>query len=993
MSHPPSNEDPFFTPLPDGTPVDPFAQTRADNPAQGKPAEARETRPSPTPITAAPADHAAVAERIGDKIGPYKLLQQIGEGGCGVVFMAEQEKPIRRRVALKVIKLGMDTKSVVARFEAERQALALMDHPNIAKVLDVGATAAGRPYFVMELVRGIRITDYCNQAKLTTPQRLELFTRVCAAIQHAHQRGIIHRDIKPSNILVTLHDGVPVPKVIDFGIAKATNSVQLTDKTLFTALEQMIGTPAYMSPEQAEMSGLDIDTRTDIYSLGVLLYELLTDRLPFDPKELLSAGFDAMRRKIREDEPDRPSTRMSTLVDAEISIVANERQTNPRQLARSLQGDLDWIVMKALEKDRQRRYESASAFAEDIRRYLANDTILALPPSTLYLLQKLVRRHQIAFAAGSAILLSLLIGITLSTRMYFQEKDARQRAVQAEIAAAQAATAAKRDRDQAIAEKLRADEQSEISRAVTYFVTADLLRLADAEKQIDKGFAPQPDLTVRDALRRAAGKVGTRFADRPLVEAEVLAAIGRAMQGIGESRAAVPHLERALELHRKFAGTDHTNTLRSMFNLALTYREAGRLDESLALHEQTLKLRRLKLGLDHHETLTSMANVALAYRSLNRFAEALALQQEALKIRTTALGPDHQQTLISMSLVATGYRDLGRFSEAVTLGEDILRRMQSVLGPDHPNTLFSMSDLAASYASVGRKAEALELRQETLRTRSAKLGADHPQTLSSMNDLAAAYRDLGRIDEAIPMAEEALKLRKTKLGLDHPHTWASMANLASTYRAAGRAKDALALDEESAAQISAKFGRDHADTLKSKNSLAQAYLADGQREKSLSLLAEILKVRTSQPGTAQPETIKAMFALATGYLDGGRPADAEPLLRQLISLLKEHHPADWQRFHAESLLGAALTTQNKFPEAGQFLLSGYSGLVASSAKIPKQKSSPIAGAITRLVKLAEAKNDPSAAAQWKKTLAEFNSGALPPPPDSALQTPPDPKRN
>jgi eukaryotic-like serine/threonine-protein kinase len=371
------------------------------------------------------------SEKPGDKIGRYKLLQQIGEGGCGVVYMAEQEEPVRRRIALKVIKLGMDTKSVIARFEAERQALAMMDHPNIAKVLDAGATDNGRPYFVMELVRGIKITDYCDQNKLSTDERLGLFTQVCHAIQHAHQKGIIHRDIKPSNILVTLHDGVPVPKVIDFGIAKATQG-RLTDQTLFTAFEQFIGTPAYMSPEQAEMSGLDVDTRSDIYALGVLLYELLTGRTPFDPKELMQAGLDELRRTIREKEPARPSTRLSTMMDADLTTVAQHRHAEPPKLIHILSGDLDWIVMKSLEKDRTRRYETANGLAMDIQRYLTNEPVTARPPSTVYRLQKLVRRNKAAFATIGTGLAALILGLVLSLYLFVQEKSALKRAVEAE---------------------------------------------------------------------------------------------------------------------------------------------------------------------------------------------------------------------------------------------------------------------------------------------------------------------------------------------------------------------------------------------------------------------------------------------------------------------------------------------------------------------------------------------------------------------------------
>ena len=354
-------------------------------------------------------------EKPGDRIGSYKLLQQIGEGGCGVVYLADQEDPVKRRVALKVIKPGMDTKEVLGRFEAERQVLALMDHSNIAKVLDAGATETGRPFFVMELVRGIPITRYCDENKLDTKQRVELFIQVCQAIQHAHQKGIIHRDIKPSNILVADHDGVPAPKIIDFGIAKATAGQTLTDKTVFTALEQFMGTPAYMSPEQAKLSGLDIDTRSDIYSLGVLLYELMTGKTPFDARKLLEAGFDEIRRTIREVEPPRPSQKLSALTAEEQTTTAACRQTDSPRLFHLVRGDLDWIVMKCLEKDRNRRYETANGLAMELKRFLSNELVMARPPSNIYRFHKFVRRNKLAFSAGSVIATVLVLGILASS--------------------------------------------------------------------------------------------------------------------------------------------------------------------------------------------------------------------------------------------------------------------------------------------------------------------------------------------------------------------------------------------------------------------------------------------------------------------------------------------------------------------------------------------------------------------------------------------------
>jgi WD40 repeat protein/serine/threonine protein kinase len=417
---------------------------------------------SPTPPEA-PASNATINidlsyppdEAVGQTLGRYKLLENIGEGGCGVVYVAEQTEPVRRRVAVKVIKLGMDTKQVVARFEAERQALAMMDHPNIARVLDAGATETGRPYFVMELVRGIKITEYCDQNHLSTKERLDLFIKVCQAIQHAHQKGIIHRDIKPSNILVTLHDGVPVPKVIDFGIAKATEG-RLTDVTVYTQLNQFIGTPAYMSPEQAERSGLDIDTRSDIYSLGVLLYELLTGTTPFDPYLLMVSGLDAMRETIREKEPLRPSTRFATLKGEELTTAAKQRSADSSKVLHQLKGDLDWIVMKCLEKDRTRRYDTATGLAFDIKRHLDNEPVLARPPSVAYKLRKAFRRNKLVCVAAIAVLMALVVGLGSATLMYFREREARIGEQQERLRAQSAQKVAENEREKASASQQQA---------------------------------------------------------------------------------------------------------------------------------------------------------------------------------------------------------------------------------------------------------------------------------------------------------------------------------------------------------------------------------------------------------------------------------------------------------------------------------------------------------------------------------------------------------
>jgi serine/threonine protein kinase len=432
-------------------------------------------------------------KNIGLRIGPYRLLQKIGEGGCGGVYMADQEKPVRRRVALKVIKLGMDTRNVIARFESERQALAMMDHPNIARVLDAGTTEGGRPFFVMELIHGVNVLEFCDKNNLDTRKRLELFIHVCNAIQHAHQKGIIHRDIKPSNILVTLHDGLPVPKVIDFGIAKAMTE-PLTDKTLFTKYGFFMGTPAYMSPEQAEYTGLDVDTRSDIYSLGVLLYELLTGKPPFDQNDLMSSGFDEMRRTLREREPHRPSAKLKTFSTEELTATAARRHIETSKLQSLLKGDLDWIVMKTLEKDRRRRYDTANGLAMDVGRFLNNEPIVARPPSRRYRLQKLVQRNRIVFSAAGIVTLVVLAWLSTSTWLFFKEKQLRNVAVEAEQQAEQS-------RQNEARLRREADARAQIARAA---VMLNQGRLAEAEHLLSKVQLPviEPSLEASDVFLR-----------------------------------------------------------------------------------------------------------------------------------------------------------------------------------------------------------------------------------------------------------------------------------------------------------------------------------------------------------------------------------------------------------------------------------------------------------------------------------------------------------
>jgi serine/threonine protein kinase len=643
--------------------------------------------------TPAVADRPEVARRgapqmpeavVGIRIGRYKLLQKIGEGGCGVVYMAEQEEPVRRRVALKVIRLGMDTREVIARFEAERQALALMDHPNIARVFDGGATDAGRPYFVMELVRGVKITDYCDQQNLSTAERLNLFTQVCHAIQHAHQKGIVHRDIKPSNILVTLQDGEPVPKVIDFGIAKATQG-RLTDRTLFTAFEQFIGTPAYMSPEQAQLSSQDVDTRSDIYSLGVLLYELLTGCTPFDTKALLQAGLDEIRHCIREIDPPKPSTRLSSLEREALTATAHHRSTEAPKLIHLVHGDLDWIVMRCLEKNRQRRYETADGLAMDLQRHLTNEPVVARPPSTAYLLQKLLARHRFAFGAAAAIFAALLAGIAVSTwqavRATRAEKLADAR-LQSELASRQEAEAQR----QLAVDRLRAEQA------------------AREEMERQKTFAEQERNRAQDAEKLAADRLQAELAARR--EAEQQKALAEQQQVFAEQ-----------ERNRAQAAEAKART------------EAAHSAEAARLMQNMLK------GAGPHVALVS--DTRLLHQILDRTARGLVAEPEGIAkselrdgltavyydlgdyVTSTALGGkwagrDHPPLALALDQLGLSLAHHGRLADAEAVLREAVAvdRLVSVAGTGRSESLTMLGDLGRVLKLGGKADEAARLDKE-----------------------------------------------------------------------------------------------------------------------------------------------------------------------------------------------------------------------------------------------------------------------------------------
>jgi len=776
-------------------------------------------------------------EALGAWIGRYKLSQKIGEGGCGVVFMADQEEPVRRRVAIKVIKLGMDTRQVIARFEAERQALALMDHPNIAKVLDAGATTSGRPYFVMELVKGERITEYCDKNKLATRQRLDLFIQICQAIQHAHQKGIIHRDIKPSNILVAMQDGAPVPKVIDFGIAKATEQ-RLTEKTLVTSLGDFIGTPAYMSPEQAEPTGLDIDTRTDIYSLGVLLYELLTGQTPFDPQQLLARGIEAMRRAIREEEPRRPSTRLTTLSEQDLTTTARRRQTDAPKLVHLVRGDLDWIVMKCLEKDRTRRYDTANGLAMDLKRHLENQPVIARPPSTAYRLQKAWRRHKTAFAAAALMALVLLAATGISAWLAVRARRAESLS------------------NQRLAE----------SEAISEFLT-EVFQSPDPERV-------GRNITVAETLGTATRKLDAELASQPARRAKLQSTLARTYFALGLYPDAIELQEKVRNYYHSVFGPEHHDTVVAMNSLANFYDAGGRQVDALKLREQVVALRRKVSGPESPDTLTAMQNLTVSYDQAGRHDEALQLREQVLALRRKVSGPEHIETLKAMNNLAISYDLAGRKDEALQLREQVLSLRRKVLGPEHPDTLTAINNLANSYSKAGRRDEALKLREEVLALRRKVSGPEHRDTLMAMHNLANSYEDTGRKDEALKLREQVVALCRKALGPEHPSTLLAMGSLAGSYELAGRREESRKLFEEVLSIRRKLLGPQHPATLDAMGDLALENDLAGLHDEALKMREELLSLLRKVRGPMHRDTLKAMENLAFSYAETGRGSEA-----------------------------------------------------------------------------------------------------------------------
>jgi serine/threonine protein kinase/tetratricopeptide (TPR) repeat protein len=941
--------------------------------------------------------------------GRYILGQSLGEGGMGSVYRAEQTHPVKRIVAVKLIRPGMDSERVVARFEAERQALAVMDHPHIAKVLDAGTTDAGQPFFVMELVHGTPLTAYCDRNRLTVRDRLELFVAVCQAVQHAHQKGVIHRDLKPGNILVAEVDGRPVPRGIDFGLAKALQAGVLPDVSL-EAGGSVLGTMLYMAPEQAAGSA-DIDTRADVYALGVILYELLTGTTPLDRVDIAGLPLDEVVRRVREEEPPAPARRLEAL--GALAEVAAARRVEPGRLRKLVRGDLEWVTQKCLEKDRGRRYETAAAVAAEVQRYLADEPVSAGPPSRWYKARRFVRRNRGPVLAASLVLFVLVGGVVgTSVGLY----RAEQRRIEAETAWAAEAARADAEREakdqERKAKELALKQKDQIQRGVE--VLGSVFRDLDLRKIEKEG--ERLDVVLGRRVKEVVAGLTAESVGDPLVVAELQNTLGLSLLNLGHYPDAIRVLEESRATRSRLLGPDHPDTLVSMANLAAGYLSAGKLDKALPMLEDVLALEKAIPGINQPTIFASMTTLASGYQAAGRLDQAISLYEEVLASSKSQLGPDHPYTLQGMNNLAQCYLAAGRFDRVVSLSVEAVTLMKARLGPDHPDTLTSMSNLAAGYHSTGRLDEAVPLYEETLALMKARLGPDHPGTLKSMSNLAEGYRDMGKLDQALPLCAEALALRKSKLGPDHPDTIASMNNLATCYWSARRLDQSVPLFEQVLMLRETKLGRPHPDTQMAVANLGVNYKDAGRLAEALPLLeeahntsrqhpaylrwvtAELLDGyakagKTTEAATVAREVIadarrtlpKDSPPLANEFAQTGLSlltvqawTDAEVVLRECLAVREKWQPNAWNTFNTRSMLGGALLGQQKYAEAEPLLLAGYEGMKQREKTIPPQGAVRLPEAADRLVELYTALGKSEEVARWRAERAKY------PPPTAPL---------
>ena len=893
--------------------------TRDDDAGLRDPGEA-ETETAPEP-----------QGQAGTSIGPYQLLKRLGEGGMGEVWLAEQRQPVQRRVAVKLIKRGMDTRRVILRFEAERQALAMMDHPAIAKVHDAGETPQGRPYFVMEHVKGVPITSHCDRQKLSNRERLELFVQVCEGVQHAHQKAVMHRDLKPSNVLVSMQDGRAVPKIIDFGMAKAM-AQKLTERTLFTETGTLLGTPEYMSPEQAEMTGQDVDTRTDVYSLGVMLYELLTGALPFDPKELRKAGHAGIARKIREEEPSKPSARVETLEPDVSATSAARRRTGIAGLRRQLSGDLDWITMKALEKDRTRRYGSPSELAADILRHLNDQPVTAGAPSVSYRAGKFIRRHRAGVLLTAAAAL-VLVAFSVTTSMQASR------------------TAAERD---------RANAEAGLALQVSSFLARLFWESAPADRPVES-------ITALEILERGAERVRDDLPDQPLLQARMMGVIGGVYMELGRYDEAAELFEETARIRRRELPPGHRETAEALIDLGRVRARQGQYGESERLFDEALQIledspdepllasglgglvqlhldrglyrraepvaRRAlsirerhepeadgtltarldlgeicyRLGLleeaeelaasglawarerlgPHHVRVASAANLlGRILQAAGRYEEADAPLRLAIDVQERNLGALHPDLRLSINALAVLNARLGRFREAEPLFRRSVEIAEAVHGPDHANVGGALVNLANVRRDLGLYEEAEQTYIRALAVLERAVGPDAPNVAMACGNLGSLYHRQKRYEEAATQNRRALEIREKALGPEHKDVALALDNLAASYRELGRYEEAERLLLRARKVRLMIFAPDHPDMARSHHNLALVYREQGRQVEAIELFEKAIELREEQLGSDHPKLAWSLTGLAVLHRERGEHDRAEPLFRRALTILE-----------------------------------------------------------------------------------------------------------
>jgi eukaryotic-like serine/threonine-protein kinase len=884
--------------------------------------------------------------------GRFRLRQKIGEGGMGEVWLADQTEPVRRRVALKMIRPRLASTRLLSRFDQEKQALALMDHPNIAKVLDAGVTG-GRPFFVMEFIEGVPITRFCDEARLSPKERLELFLPICAAVQHAHQKGIIHRDLKPSNILLARYDGKPVPKVIDFGVAKATGP-RLPGQGVSTEFGTLVGTIEYMSPEQAEPNGIDVDTRSDVYALGVVLYELLTGTVPFCRQKLQSVPFAGMLRIIKEVEPPTPSAR---LAEAATPAVAAARRTEPAKLRSAVRGELDWIVMKCLEKDRNRRYESASSLAADLGRYLADEPVLAGPPSTRYRLGKFLRRNRGPVLAAGLVLLALVGG-----------------GAAAAVGLVRAAQAKQAEAERAAGERLAQQTAQK--------------RLAQVEKGIDVLGAIFQDLDpwaeqkegrplraiLGDRLDRVAAELEGEAVGDPLLVARLQDRLGWSYLTLGHPAKAESLFTKAVATRRDRLGPDDPLTLASLHNLALAHRDAGKWLQSIGLLEQVRDARLKSHEPDHPDTLQTLSHLAWGYGLVGRRAEAVALYEKVHDAQVKRHGPDHPSRIDALDCLAQAYKNAGRTADAVALYEKVRDAREKAHGPDHPAVIAAMNALAVAHRAAWKMRPALALLAQAREKAVRKFGEDHPITLLVLDNLACTYRAFGRTTDAIELAERVRARQAIHLGVYHPLTLSTLYTLSQAYRDAGDLNKALTLSQQAASGVE-KLGFAYDGARLVIHHLCECHERLKQYGHAEAWWRKWLAVVKARHGAGSTEYIQDLAELGANLLQQQKFAEAAAALGECLAVLQKAEPNSYLTRHTQLMLGAALLGQQKYAEAEPMLVQGYRGMELADKETGNR--CPAAAALMRrelgeaaerLVRLYEAWGKPEEAASWRKEL-------------------------